>query len=550
MYCGWQLRWNTAQHVPVHPPLAAGGEATTPAAVRQSIFSEQQLAAVAASLNKLPRQPGVQSWRGGDVLPEGGLPALQRVSEADEAVLEAAEHRRHQQQRFRASLEREAEREAAERAAAEAQRAQRRASRRGSEQGSQREEAAAAQLRRSVTSADQGLSGFTVYTNSLQAADKSGPGDADAGEVAQPPCGSHAARHSASAPASVVGGERDSHGSGVQWRSISSAALSTRSLGSLDGQEGEAEGHERGRQAGRASLPGSRAGSQARQQLGSLEAAAQAVAAGASWEQEQAGRLQAYAKQLSQLMLPGVDASQVGGWHVAGGLAGHLMLCMRLACLFGSHTLSPFCPLPTHLPNLRLAPSCSWTAWCALVPASSHLTTTSARSAPRPMRRLNQQLGSGTAPPTRCCSCRVSRKATACCAAPAASGSSRAAAGMPAAQAAAQAAGGQARMADLWPSLWLRQWGGCSRAQRPAAPGQAASPRSAGRRRGRAASGRPCCRCPSLRARCRVPAPGSGEREHQCVSNGLAQCFALHSPFASHHPPSFSPIMPFLPHAC
>lgn len=509
MYCGWQLWWNTAQHVPVHPPLAAGGEATTPAAVRQSIFSEQQLAAVAASLNKLPRQPGVQSWRGGDVLPEGGLPALQRVSEADEAVLEAAEHRRHQQQRFRASLEREAEREAAERAAAEAQRAQRRASRRGSEQGSQREEAAAAQLRRSVTSADQGLPGFTVYTNSLQAADECGAGAADAGEVAQPPRGSHAARHSASAPASVVGGERDSHGSGVQWRSISSAALSTRSLGSLDGQEGEAEGHERGRQSGRASLPGSRAGSQVRQQLGSLEAAAQAVAAGASWEQEQAGRLQAYAKQLSQLMLPGVDASQVGGWHAAGGLAGCLMLCMPVWKQYPAS----LCPLPTHLPNFHVVPSCSWTAWCALVPASSRQTLTSARSAPRPMRRLSQQLGSGTAPPTRCCSCRVSRKVTACCGVPAASGSSRAVAGLAAVQAAAQAAGGQARMVDLWPSPWQQQWGGCSRAQRPAAPGQAVSPRLAGKRRGRAVSGRPCCRCPSLRARCRVPAPGSGEQE-------------------------------------
>lgn len=283
--------------------------------MRQSIFSEQQLALVAASLNKLPRQPSTLSWRGGDMLPEGGLPALQRVSEADEAEAEA-EHRHRQQQRFRASLEREAEREAAERAAAaEAQRAQRRASRRGSEQGSQREAVAAAQARRS---AEQGLSGFTVYTNSLQAADEDGSGDADAGEVVQPPRAGHAARHSASAPASVVGGERDSQGSGVQWRSISSAALSTRSLESLEAheqeaeQEAEEEAWQRGRRAGRASQPGSRAGSQVRQQLGSLEAAAQAVAAGGSWEQQQAGRLQAYAQQLSKLMLPGMDASQVG----------------------------------------------------------------------------------------------------------------------------------------------------------------------------------------------------------------------------------------------
>lgn len=245
------------------------------------------------------------------MLPEGGLPALQRVSEADEVEAEA-EHRHRQQQRFRASLEREAEREAAERAAAaEAQRAQRRASRRGSEQGSQREAVAAAQARRS---AEQGLSGFTVYTNSLQAADEDGSGDADAGEVVQPPPAGHAARHSASAPASVVGGERDSQGSRVQWRSISSAALSTRSLESLEAheQEAEEEAWQRGRQAGRASQPGSRAGSQVRQQLGSLEAAAQAVAAGGSWEQQQAGRLQAYAQQLSKLMLPGMDASQVG----------------------------------------------------------------------------------------------------------------------------------------------------------------------------------------------------------------------------------------------
>lgn len=295
---------------------AAGGEATTPAAMRQSIFSEQQLAAVAASLNKLPRQPGGLSWRGGDVLPEGGLQVLQRVSEAEEAEAEAEHRHRQQQRRFRASLEREAEREAAERAAAaEGQRAQRRASRRGSEQGSQREAAAVAQQRRSAASADQGLSGFTVYTNSLQAAEEYGAGDADAGEVAQPPRGSLAARHPASAPASVAGGERDSQGSGVQWRSISSAALSTHSLGSLEaeGHEEEDEVRQRGRQSGRASQPGSRAGSQVRQQLDSLEAAAQAAAAGASWEQDQAGRLQTYAKQLSKLMLPGLDASQVGG---------------------------------------------------------------------------------------------------------------------------------------------------------------------------------------------------------------------------------------------
>ena len=283
---------------PLVTPVPAGGGATTPLAVRQSIFSGQQLAVVAASLSKLPRPP--MSWRGGADLEQ----QLQRVAEeADEQ-----ENRRshHQQQQARDSRERE-------RAAAEAKRASRRSSRGGSLPASQGGSAAAG-APSGGSEHVQPLSGFTVYTNSLQATEDAGAGDH--GEVVQrpPPRASQGLRGAASAPASVAGdavGERDSQGSGVAWRSISSAALSSRSLGSEPEQQREAEEEptleqraRRSRQPRHGSLQASR----------ELEPAAMAASVG-DWGQQQADRLAQHAHQLSKLVAPGMQASQVLGWR-------------------------------------------------------------------------------------------------------------------------------------------------------------------------------------------------------------------------------------------
>ena len=282
----------------------AGGVATTPPAVRQSVFSAQQLAVVAASLSKLPNPRQSQHWAAAEA-------AAARAA-AIEAGAQPHDQHQHQQQEQRRlqyeSRQQLEEREAAERRqrasceAAEAERQRRRASLRASHE--QRQASGGGQS--GAASRGQQLSGFTVYTNSMQSEGEEGAGagaSADDGEVAHQPRArrSHAGlRHSASAPASA--GERDSQGSGVQWRSISSAALSSRSRSS---EPGAAAADHADTAAAHPQQRGSRASSQ-HQQRASLRCSLDAAAAS-----EADDRLQQHARQLSKLVLPGLDASQL-----------------------------------------------------------------------------------------------------------------------------------------------------------------------------------------------------------------------------------------------
>jgi hypothetical protein len=227
---------------------------------RQSIFSQQQLAAVAASLSKLPRQS------------QAGLPYQQQWRAAEAAkALEAKQHR-HRTSLEQQEAEQQHQRERQERRHSGSRRESRHASR---ERELDAAPAAAAGLRGSLDQGPQ-LSGFTVYTNGLQSPEFA---EADDGKVTRserplPPAQQQQRpqRRSseAAAPAEPAVDERDSAGSGVQWRSISSAALSSRS----QGQEHEQQ------------------------------------------QQVQGGhptKLRQHARHLSQLMLPALDASQVGG---------------------------------------------------------------------------------------------------------------------------------------------------------------------------------------------------------------------------------------------
>ncbi len=306
-------------------PAEPSGDTAPP--TRQSIFSKQQLAAVAASISRLPRQSVT------------ALPPLhehnhQRASRERQRRREEAEARDQQRlqeelqmqmqmqqmqeedeqaRRYRASLEQarlaalqqqqQAEEEAAEaeRRVRQQRRGSRPASLRSSREPGSREPAQDGQVERAGRAspdADQ-LSGFTVYTNELEAADARA---VDEGEVAQP-----------EPPAERR--LRDSHGSGVEWRSISSAALSSRSARSEKAEEAAAAGagqaFSREQQAARRSHNSLRGSCGSLQQRRVHEQAAAAARAGEQPEpQQQGAKIRQHARQLSRLVLPDLDASQ------------------------------------------------------------------------------------------------------------------------------------------------------------------------------------------------------------------------------------------------
>lgn len=293
-------------------PAEPSGDTVPP--TRQSIFSKQQLAAVAASISRLPRQSVT------------ALPPLhehnhQRASRERQRRREEAEARDQQRlqeedeqaRRYRASLEQARlaalqQQQQAEEEAAEAERRvrqQRRGSRPASLWSSRKpgsrepaQDGQAERAGRASPDADQ-LSGFTVYTNELEAADAR---EVDEGEVAQP-----------EPPAERR--LRDSHGSGVEWRSISSAALSSRSARSEKAEEAAAAGagqaFSREQQAARRSHNSLRGSRGSLQQQRVHEQAAAAARAGEQPEpQQQGAKIRQHARQLSRLVLPDLDASQ------------------------------------------------------------------------------------------------------------------------------------------------------------------------------------------------------------------------------------------------
>jgi hypothetical protein len=250
----------------------------TPAPHQSCVFSQQQLAAVAASISKLPRQ-----------------------SQAGPLTLDPPPVEGHQHGFDTAATQADQQRE-------------RPRARRASRRGSPAQEQGGGPLLPAGDPVGEGaqLSGFTVYTNSLQQ-EGGRQGRVDDGEVAQAP-----AQPRAAAPS--PGRQLQSQGSGVAWRSISSAALSSRSAGSA-GEEGagpERQHHvqrEKGR-AGHHGLPqgahgAHRAARHPPPQRGSLENDVPQPASPQDW-QGLGSKLQQRGQQLPRLVLPGTDASQVG----------------------------------------------------------------------------------------------------------------------------------------------------------------------------------------------------------------------------------------------
>ncbi|KAL4451964.1 hypothetical protein ABPG75_007626 [Micractinium tetrahymenae] len=323
-----------ADLTPLKQPPPALPEPSTDAAppTRQSIFSKQQLAAVAASISRLPRQSVValpplhehnqqraslEQQRRREEAEARERQLLHQQEEQEMERLRQLRHEEEQARQYRASLEQarlaalqqqQAEEEAAEaeRRARQRQRGSRPASRQSSRERGCRapaaEEQRAERAGRASLDADQ-LSGFTVYTNELEAANLEG---LDEGEVARP-----------EPPADRR--LRESHGSGVEWRSISSAALSSRSARSEQAEEAAAAGaeHAHQQQAARRlhnSVRGSRGSSQ--QQRAQEQAVAAAGGAGQQQQQQEQGqqqgpKLRQHARQLSRLVLPDLDASQL-----------------------------------------------------------------------------------------------------------------------------------------------------------------------------------------------------------------------------------------------
>lgn len=283
----------------LHP--TAAGIATTPPAVRQSVFSAQQLAAVAASLSKLPNPRQSQHWLAAEAAAARAAAIEAEGQQQRQLEYEGRlqlEEREVEERRYRASQD------AAQ--VAEVERQCRRASQRGSREQLHVSAGEAGRASGAANSEGQQLSGFTVYTNGLQTTEFVDSGDGEVAQQRPQRVSQPALRHSASAPASAAGGDLDSQGSGVQWRSISTAALSSHCRGSELGA---------GEEVAMVQQRGSRASSQQRrehQQRSSLE---QLAADG--WEDQQAaaaaeaGRLQQHARQLSKLVLPGLDASQL-----------------------------------------------------------------------------------------------------------------------------------------------------------------------------------------------------------------------------------------------
>lgn len=299
-------------------PAEPSNDAVPP--TRQSIFSKQQLATVAASISRLPCQSVIS-------LPPLQGPNQQRASYEQQRRIEEAETREQQRlrqqeeleldrlqqlqqegeqaRRFRASLEQARlaalQQQQAEEEAAEAERQARQpwqGSRHASQHSSRERTAGAAPQAgqqpeladRASLDADQ-LSGFTVYTNELEAAE--GVND---GEVVQPE--PHVERRL-----------RDSHGSGVEWRSISSAALSSRSEQAEDAaMVGPEQAVPRDQQAVR------RSHNSLRGSHGRMQQQVHDQACGAEQQQlepQQGAKLRQHARQLSRLVLPDLDSSQV-----------------------------------------------------------------------------------------------------------------------------------------------------------------------------------------------------------------------------------------------
>lgn len=280
------------------------------------MFSQQQLAAVAASISRLPRQS-----QAGPLVhaPQQPQEQRRRTSEGGharsrESGVEAERQReqlawRQQDQEQQAQLVRDAQRHERRRSQQEA-----RESGRGQAAEARRQECQP----QVAAEGQQGprLSGFTVYTNGLQSPEFGG---ADEGEVAHSPPPKQPAPQS---PSSSSGG-LDSQGSGVAWRSISSAALSSRSEGSAGeehaaqlGQKERVQRHSAARRQSQGSGAGSRGSPhQHRRQRGStglLEAGAPPPAGPDDWVQHGGShKLQQRAQHLPKLVLPGLDASQV-----------------------------------------------------------------------------------------------------------------------------------------------------------------------------------------------------------------------------------------------
>lgn len=272
------------------------------------MFSAQQLAVVAASLSKLPNPRQSQHWAAAEAAAARAA-AIEAGDQQHDQPQQNQEQRQLQYEGQQQLEEQEAaqRRQRASREAAEAERQRRRASTRASREQRQ----ASGDGQSGAGSRGQQLSGFTVYTNSLQS---EGGGAGDDHEVAHHPARASqpTLRHSASAPAS--GGDRDSQGSGVQWRSISSAALSSRSHGSEPGAGDGADADTAAVHSQRASRAGAR---HQQQERASLRRSLDAEAAAGGWgvddegEDDVADRLQQHARQLSKLVLPGLDASQL-----------------------------------------------------------------------------------------------------------------------------------------------------------------------------------------------------------------------------------------------
>lgn len=203
------------------------------------MFTPQQLAAVAESISRLPPQP------------RGSVPVQQQEVLAQGRWEEERQHSREQEQELPRS--------------------------------SQADSAGAPQL-----------SGFTVYTNGLQEPgdDESDGPEVEQGEVAQ------VARQQPSAPPSPL----NSQGSGVAWRSISSAALSSRSTGSVAAEDEAAAAAGRGaHRQPHGSQAGSRGSSRHRSEHQAAEPA----------DQQQGHRRLQRGQHLPQLVLPDLDGSQV-----------------------------------------------------------------------------------------------------------------------------------------------------------------------------------------------------------------------------------------------
>jgi hypothetical protein len=280
-------------------PAEANDDAT-PAPQQSRMFSKQQLALVAASISRLPRQ----SQQGTLMQSLPGSDQQQRASHgshAGQAQLEQLEQAAWQQQEPEQLK----------------QRRNRRRSKRASDDSL--EPAMQAEARpqgRQAVGSSQRLSGFTVYTNDLRSSAVTAHDQRDV--AAQP--GQQAAEPGS--PASRL----DSQGSGITWRSISSAAMSRREEGSGAEEGGDAVQQQRRRQhnghkqaaAGPAvpsrqqsvdSRDGSKASShQLRGSRGSLEAGMAPPPDAENWA---GNKLLHRAHQLPKLMVPGLDSSQV-----------------------------------------------------------------------------------------------------------------------------------------------------------------------------------------------------------------------------------------------